>query len=327
VVVAVSEVRVETLNGVGVENSLLLSLLEVRSVLGTRELLELVRETLLASELLLLAVLKDGASCGGVELGGGNIELVEEGFELLSGVVVALAGGTVGEGNVGDAGEGVEHVGDEVVDVEGHGVLGGGGPGSALGAHLDEFVGAWDAVLTEDFQDLLVRHVAFCGVGGENQHLLSHEDAEAPLDAGGEHHDIGASNQRVEPQLAVDVSSQKSGHKGELELGWFGGGGFASAVAAAEVALEVGDVDEGQVEVVAVNEPQPLAAVGGTVAEPHDVAIGLLPHLLDEVIGEVSGGLVVAASLREVTRALIEASGGYRNEGHAQELKQHHVEC
>jgi len=308
VVVAVSEVRVETLNGMGVENGLLLSLLEVRSVLDTRELLELVRESLLASELLLLAVLEDGASSGGVELSGRNIELVEEGFELLSGVVVALAGRTVGEGDVGDAGEGVEHVGDEVVDVEGYGVLGGGGSGGALGAHLDEFVGAGDAVLTEDSQDLLVGHVAFCGVGGEHQNLLSHEDAQAPLDAGGEHHDIGASNQRVESQLAVDVGSQKSGHEAELEASWFGGGGFASAVATAEVTLEVGDVDEGEVEVVAVNEPQPLATVGGTVAEPHDVAIWLLPHLLDEAIGEVFGGLVVAAALGEVSGALSEAS-------------------
>jgi len=306
-VVAVGEVGVETLDGLGLESSLLLCLLEVRSVLDARELLELVRESLLASELLLVAVLEDCASSGGVELSRGNVELVEQRFELLSGVVVALAGSAVGEGNVGDSGEGVEHVGDEVVDVEGHGVLGGGGPGGALGAHLDEFVGAWDAVLTEDSQDLLVRHVALCGVGGEHQHLLSHEDAQAPLDAGGEHHDIGASNQGVEPQLAVDVSSQKSGHKGELKAGWFGGGGFASAVAAAEVTLEVGDVDEGQVEVVAINEPQPLATVGSTVAEPHDVAIGLLPHLLDEVVGEVFGGLVVAAPLREITRALIEA--------------------
>jgi len=324
-VVAVGEVRVETLDGLGLESSLLLCLLEVRSVLDARELLELVRESLLASELLLVAVLEDCASCGGVELSRGNVELVEQRFELLSGVVVALAGSTVGKGNVGDSGEGVEHVGDEVVDVEGHGVLGGGGAGGALGAHLDEFVDAWDAVLTEDSQDLLIRHVAFCGVRREHQHLLSHEDAEAPLDAGGEHHDVGTSNQGVESQLPVDVGSQKSGHEAKLEAGGLGGGGFAGAVATAEVALEVGDIDEGQVEVVAVNEPQPLAAVGGAVAEPHDVAIGLLPHLLDEVIGEVSGGLVVAASLGEVSGALGEPRGGYGEEGHAQELEQHHV--
>jgi len=165
------------------------------------------------------AVLEDGAACLGVELGGGYASLLEHPHQLLGCLSRGLIGGSVCQSDVGNASEGIDDVGNEVVDVNRQGIVSGGGRRDAVRADVLEFVDARNFVLGQDLLDFGIRQSILRLVWSEYQHLFGHVEAgNARLNAGDEGEQVVPGHQWVEDEVPVAVRSQQSRMHVEVQI-------------------------------------------------------------------------------------------------------------